>query len=534
MRTFALLALSIALVGYAHAQPTFMKIFRATGTAKGNLNELSSGNLRVGISWQSGTSLLDPLGNIIQSHNYAIDTFLVLQAIEQYSDSEYFFAGAYYKDSCTVPGLGTITRMYPVIGRMDSLGNILSAHHYILNSPSCSNGAGDLEVLSDHSVIAWGRDAMFFALKADATGAPVWAKRFDYNAGFEFFKELPGGDLLAGINMNGAGAVVARLDPDGNILWCKSYIRPRGMVNDCLIESNDSFIITGYTDSLASTNVFEPIPPDYHPKLFLMNLDGSGDVQWCKGYDSAPHLWYVRRGSPIVKTQDGNYVILANLAVIGYNDSFRPFLMKTDVNGDTLWTRSQGRTDYTYETISLLAYSDGGLFYYGRIWGDLPEPGGNFAYLYKTDSLGHLPCDERHHPVDVSDLFPTDSSFVLTSIDGAIALPASIHDTMYAPITQYDGCTFLPTGMPPTTRKPEKPRVYPNPTTGHFTVQFSDPLMAESYYSVYDAMGRLLYQRPLPTGATAEEIDLSRFSKGTYVIKLTDPDGVCFERVVLE
>ncbi|MCB0778368.1 MAG: hypothetical protein KDC03_02290, partial [Flavobacteriales bacterium] len=31
---------------------------------------------------------------------------------------------------------------------------------------------------------------------------------------------------------------------------------------------------------------------------------------------------------------------------------------------------------------------------------------------------------------------------------------------------------------------------HPNPTTGRFTMEFPDPLMAESYYSVYDVMGR--------------------------------------------
>jgi len=31
-----------------------------------------------------------------------------------------------------------------------------------------------------------------------------------------------------------------------------------------------------------------------------------------------------------------------------------------------------------------------------------------------------------------------------------------------------------------------------------------------------------------------EEVDLSRFGRGTYVIKFTDPEGVCHERVVVE
>ena len=65
-------------------------------------------------------------------------------------------------------------------------------------------------------------------------------------------------------------------------------------------------------------------------------------------------------------------------------------------------------------------------------------------------------------------------------------------------------------------------------------MQFQDPLLADSYYSLFDTMGKLLLQRPLPTGATVEEVDLTRFGAGSYVIKFTSPDGVCYERVVVE
>jgi hypothetical protein len=198
-----------------------------------------------------------------------------------------------------------------------------------------------------------------------------------------------------------------------------------------------------------------------------------------------------------------------------------------------LWTRTNGWDNYDYETNSLLAYSDGSFIYNGRIWGDLPEGQANFAFLYKTDSLGHLPCQERYHPIEILDLFPTDSSFTLTSADGAVALPAFIQDTLYPPITQYDGCTFT-TGLPVNAHPSRKLSIRPNPNSGHFTVQFNDPLTAESFYSVYDTMSKLLLQRPLPIGATLAEVDLSRFGKGTYVIKFTDKEGVCYERVVVE
>jgi hypothetical protein len=76
--------------------------------------------------------------------------------------------------------------------------------------------------------------------------------------------------------------------------------------------------------------------------------------------------------------------------------------------------------------------------------------------------------------------------------------------------------------------------IRPNPNTGHFTLSFADPLMAESYYSVYDTMGKLLFQRPLPQGKATEEVDLSRFGAGTYVVRVTSKEGSCYERVVVE
>jgi len=390
----------------------------------------------------------------------------------------------------------------------------------------------DLLVSNTKDVITWGLAPAFFALKVDSSLAPVWAKRFSNNGGFQFIKELPGGDMLAGINMDTAGAVIARLDPDGNFLWCKSYIRPKGMVHDAVIESDDSFVITGFTDS-TTLNMFTPLPGSFQPKLFMMKLNGVGEVQWCRGYDSPPNLWYTPQSSKIVKTLDGNFAVLATLGYPQNNFFFRPFLMKTDQNGDTLWTRSMGAYGYDYYTQDLLAYSDGGYIFDGGVWGDLPDGTSGMPYIAKVDSLGHFSCHERFHPVQVLDLFPTDSTFTLTSMDGVTAHPAFVNNSIFDPLTIYSGCTFT-TRMPQASAKGRPMKAYPNPNTGRFTLEFQDPLMAESYFSVYDALGKLLYQRPLPKGATLEEIDLSRYGRGTYVIRFTDPEGVCHERVVLE
>jgi len=319
------------------------------------------------------------------------------------------------------------------------------------------------------------------------------------------------------------GASLARMDSQGNFVWVKSYMRPSGKMHDAVVEPDGSVVVTGYTET----------GPGNAIKLFMMKIDPNGEVLWCRGYDRGPNGWYIPSWSRIRRTLDGKYVVLATL---GYpTDGFfdRPFLMKTDLNGDTLWTGSMGAFGYQYYTQDLLVSSDGGFLFSGIVWGDLPDGNSGLPYIVKADSLGNFPCHQRHHPVQVVDLFPTDSTFTLTSVDGITAYPALVNDTVFDPLTIYSGCTFT-TSIPEMVRRPRDLKVYPNPTPGRFTVEFTDPLLRESYYSVYDATGRLLFQRPLPAGATLEEVDLSRFGRGTYVLRVTDPEGVRHERVVVE
>ncbi len=507
MKKLILLCLTITHASFYFAQPTFEKYYQLSPNYQFNLIELPSHNLNIG-----GYVLADPSGNIFQTHYFTGDTLYALLSFVQSGDNTFHFVTGYNKDTCSIDSSRTNT--YPVIGKMDSLGNFLSLRYYQLSSPSCSNVPIDLEITSNKDVIIWGR----FALRTDSVGTPLWAKRFDRITSFQFIRELPGGDLLAGINMDTAGAVVARMDAAGNFLWLRSYIRPNGVIKDVVIESDSSFVVVGFTD-----NTFPSLPVDQ--KLFMLKLNGLGDVQWCKGYESV-NKWRPGRAR-IRTTQDGNYVVLANLRGQGG----RPFLMKTDLNGDTLWTRSAGVGNHSYETVNLLAYSDGGFLHTGVCNGDIGIIS-SAMYLFKTDSLGHLPCSEAWYPTQVVNLFPVDSSFTLNSVDGATVHPAFGEGTLFTdPIVVYDGCTI--TSVPDYWRI-SKFRVRPNPNTGHFTVEFEDPLVVDTFYSVYDAMGRLLYQRPLPTGATTEEIDLSRFGKGTFTLKVTDKDKVRVERVVVQ
>jgi len=500
----------IWLIASAKAQSGFERIYAGGGSA--SVIELGSHNLLCGIHGSSsapGMSLLDPYGNVLQTNVYAQLPFLLPTDFKNGDSGDIYFVSGYTNGVCN-----SATRIFPVVGKMDTAGNVLALAHFELNG-ACKSLAFDLEVSQNADIITWAGSWQydFFALRVDSSLSHVWSKHFNRNGHFQFIKELPSGDLLAGFNMDTAGAAVARLDANGNFLWCKSYMRPTGSVNACVVESDSSFVIQGITESSDQT-------------MFMMKLNGTGDVLWCRGYSSG-YPWNSDYPLRLIGTSDNNYALIAI-------NGGRPMLMKVDMNGDTLWTRSYGIPGYGYETGDLLESMSGGFLFSGIIIGDLPDMNTGLPFIYKTDSLGFLPCTPTVPlSITISNLFPTDSSFTLTSIDGATEFPGNVSSVAFGTITDYNGCTITATPSPLFSNR-EKPRIRPNPTPGRFTVQFADPLVAESFYSVYDTMGRLLYQRPWPKGMASEEIDLGRFGSGTYILKLTTPEGVCTERVVVE
>ncbi|MGB3524743.1 MAG: T9SS type A sorting domain-containing protein [Flavobacteriales bacterium] len=494
----------------AQAQTSYANAYsNADGSAK--LVALAEGKTLVTMGRGPALTKLDSVGELIWTKwkwGNGVQPIYYPLCVAKISESSFYCVGGYQSSG-----------FQPVLCRLDTSGDILEAARYVIGNTLMSF-AKDLTVTSDGGAVIWSEPWIsgFFILKAQQDLAHQWSHFYGANGSFQFVKELPGGDLLAGINMDTAGAVVARLDANGNMLWCKSYIRPRGVVHDAVVESDDSFVITGYTDSTAVQNV----PSGYDPSLFLMKLNGAGEVQWCKGYDG-PDLWYARQGQHTVRTSDTGYVLMAQ--AIG-----KPVLMKISNNGDTLWTRTTNTPEYSYQVIDLIKREDGGFLMSTITYSS--QNGGMYA-LMKTDSLGHFPCGDQSYPVQVIDLFPVDSAFTLTpSASGATAYPVTFRDTIFEPITTYDFCDIV-TAVPDPMRR-HQVHIHPNPSSGHFTLDFPDPLTVDSFYSVHDATGKLLFQRPLTKSMEKVEIDLSSYGKGMYLIRFSDRDGVCSERVVVQ
>ncbi|HKR05670.1 MAG TPA: hypothetical protein VJY62_13630, partial [Bacteroidia bacterium] len=281
-------------------------------------------------------------------------------------------------------------------------------------------------------------DADIFLIKTDSIGNLVWQKFFggvDTESVSSVQQVTTGGYIISGITYSfGAGTsdmYLIRTDNNGDTLWTKTY---GGVSNDHAISvrqtSDGGFIMTGLTINFAVVE-----------NVILIKTGVNGNVIWKKYIGkNADFDW----GQAVDQTSDGGYIVFGITSANGAGD-FDFLLIKTDANGDTLWTKTFGGIDEDMG-VSGQQTTDGGYIFLGttlsfgagendllliktnpsgdtlwtRTYGGIDEdwaarirqtsdggyiitgytksfgPGDSDVYLIKTDSLGNTNCNQGY------------------------------------------------------------------------------------------------------------------------------------------
>jgi hypothetical protein len=67
--------------------------------------------------------------------------------------------------------------------------------------------------------------------------------------------------------------------------------------------------------------------------------------------------------------------------------------------------------------------------------------------------------------------------------------------------------------------------VYPNPTTAIINIQLNKASETPLVVSFMDVTGKLLLTNTIPANSRLEKINVSRYTQGTYVLRITDATG---------
>jgi hypothetical protein len=381
MRHLNILFISLLLLqlnSFAQAPDTmWMKTFGTGGFDIGNsVQQTLDGGYVITGRWGSYSIFLlniDEEGNSLWFQTYYLyqDYYEEGNSVQQTTDLGYIIAGA---------GEGETSRgsWNPFLVKTYQNGDINWDKQYYVYSIDVM--AYSVQQTSDGGYIFTGcyscdNGSFLYLVKTDENGDTLWTKAFggagDY--GNDVQQTTDGGYVIIGSTQSfGVGEDdiwILKADENGDTVWTKTYGGITGEEGYSLQQTNDGgYIIVGYTDSFG----------EGEDDVWLIKTDENGDTIWTKTFGGVND----EEGFSVWQTTDGGYV------VTGYTNSFGAgqkdvWLIKTDENGDSLWTKTLGGINDD-EGKSIQQTSDGGYIVsgYTKSFG----AGGADIWLIKLES----------------------------------------------------------------------------------------------------------------------------------------------------
>ena len=274
----------------------------------------------------------------------------------------------------------------------DELNSIVEQNNF-LYSLGYSNSFGDI-------------DGDFYLVKIDLNGNSIWEKTFgspQLDVGYKIIKSTDGNLLLLGATEKASAGnrdiQLYKVDTDGNLIWEKSWGGAGQEIAATLIEtSNSKLLVAATTTSIGNGG----------RDMYLTWLNSQGDVLREKtfgrlGDDGANDLLEIENG---------------RLMVFGYTSSYGAtsrdfYLLQLTANGDSLWGKRYGGSDYE-ESWSILRTDNNNYLLHGH--SAKTDPNHNM-YSILVDSLGNTIWEQEYgggeHDGGHSALINANGNFIL-------------------------------------------------------------------------------------------------------------------------
>jgi hypothetical protein len=265
-------------------------------------------------------------------------------------------------------GINAQIKFQKLIGNVfDNYGNSISQTYdegYIVLGYTKSIGAGKEDVL---------------LIKTNSNGDTLWMKTFggaNDDGGNSIQQTTDGGFIIAGsttsFGAGGSDVYLIRTNAKGDSLWTKTYGGIKDDEGRSVQPTSDGGYIVSGTQTKA-TGIKD---------VYLIKTDANGDSLWTRTFGGVND----EEAYTVQLTSDGGYIIC------GYTKNFNlggrdVYLIKTDANGDSIWTRTFGGVNDD-EGRSVQQTSEGGYVIggYTKSFG----AGKSDFYLIKTDANGTL------------------------------------------------------------------------------------------------------------------------------------------------
>jgi hypothetical protein len=421
--------------------------------------------------------------------------------------------GGYALAGCSF-GMGEEACHFSLV-RTDEDGDRLWNHWYGEGNYGCQSLVQTAD--SGFAMAGWGGEAVapyrvdFCLVRTDKNGNCLWS-RYYRGGGSEactsIIQTIDGGFALAGyassFEHGGVYFWLVRVDENGDSLWSQTY--GGGGEYHCysLVQTADGgFVLAGYIGVNNSS-------------FWLLRTDENGDSLWSNSYRrSSLNMCY-----SLIQTNDGGFALAGTSGSRG-GDFYDFWLVRTDENGDSLWSRTYGGESADICT-SLIQMPDGGFALAGTTgsyWEDTED-----FWVVRTDengdSLWSRTFGGPENDECYSIILNRDGGFTLAGTSGSFhAYSEDFWLIRFGPenaIRDENAITPLSFGLD---------MVYPNPFNSSSVVSYKLQVASEIKVGLFDLDGRLvkmLEEGWEEAGAHEAVIEGADLASGIYLVKLSD------------
>lgn len=343
--------------------------------------------------------------------------------------------------------------------------------------------------------------------KANSQGDSIWRQTFlpenIGRNGISCLESFTGGYLIGSQDNLGAGHhsyLLTLTDTLGNYIWearAGSFVASSGSV--LLRPTLDSNYITTSTD-------FSGTPGS----IIITKTNRDSTMQWNQYYgDTLFNDQYI--ASSVSQNSDSTYIVAGSFI----NTTDNMFLMKTDKNGDSLWSKS-----FLSGTLNdVIENCQGG---YIGVGGGL---------IINFDQNGDTLWTQ-----DLTGLGLAEGLVIQRTNDSGFVIVGSTTDTIlnekYVYVVKTDCMgNSSPLAVAEFQKTNNEFSISPNPASSTFTIN-STIAFAGRQVEIYNLLGEKIFSTTL--SQKDEMIDVEHFSPGLYFVKIRNGENSCVKKLVVE
>ena len=241
----------------------------------------------------------------------------------------------------------------------------------------CLSSDGGYVIAGTRDITDWN----ILMMKTDSLGSVLWTEE-DGGMMRDWLNDVcpsPGGGYVAvgDINVNSwntsGNLGILAFDDNGNQPWIRSYGGSSYDGGNSIDTTTNGYIIAGFTNSYGAGG----------SDVWLVRTNSSGMSQWTQTYGGVEDDY----ASSVSSTTDGGYIIAGYTASYGAG-CWDAYLIKTDGDGDSVWTRTYGGNLYD-AALHVFQADDGGYIVTGFTDG-IGEWIGGDIWIMKIDGNGDV------------------------------------------------------------------------------------------------------------------------------------------------